>query len=381
MSSFSGMENDVTHGTCGPLQKLLVLDFSTLLPGPLASLMLAEAGARVIKVERPGGGDDMRLYQPRWGTDSAIFSLLNRGKESLVVDLKDEAARATLMPLIQAADVLIEGFRPGVMQRLGLGYDELARINPRIIYCSITAYGQFGTNRDKPAHDLNLMAESGLLALSVTNPIEAVMPPTPVADIAGGSYPALVNILLAIVERAQTDRGRHLDIALADNLFTLGYWALAHGWSHGDWPTERTHLENGASPRYRLYVSRDGKGIAAAALEEKFWHNFCDAVGLRPELRDDSRDPKATTQEISRLIAATDAAVWAERFAARECCCSVIEDLRTAVSKPHFEDRGLFRHRVLNSSGASMPALPVPLDPGFRASSPTQRAAPSLPNE
>ena len=147
-----------------PLADVLVLDFTTLLPGPLATLMLAEAGAQVIKIERPGG-EDMRRYEPRFDGESAMFAMLNRGKKSLVLDLKNEGDRARLMPLVKRADVLVEQFRPGVMARLGLGAKALRKINPRLIYCSITGYGQTGPRAGEAGHDINYIGHTGLLAL------------------------------------------------------------------------------------------------------------------------------------------------------------------------------------------------------------------------
>src|SRR5262245_47228615 len=189
-----------------PLEGLLVLDFSTLLPGPLATLILAEAGAEVIKIERPGG-DEMRAWEPRWGSQSVNFALLNRGKKSIVVDLKDAHHREQLKPLMTRADVLVEQFRPGVMARLGLDYASVSAINPRIIYSSITGYGQTGPRRSVAAHDVNYMADSGLLSLSMGPPSHPVLPPALIADIAGGAYPAVMNIMLALRERDRTGRG------------------------------------------------------------------------------------------------------------------------------------------------------------------------------
>ena len=186
-----------------PLEGCLVVDFSTLLPGPLATLILAEAGAEVVKIERPGG-DEMRAWQPRWGSQSVYFALLNRGKKSVVLDLKNVEHREKLKPLVARADVLVEQFRPGVMARLGLDYASVAAINPRIIYCSITGYGQTGPKRDVAAHDVNYIAESGLLSLSMGPLSHPVVPPALIADIAGGSYPAVMNILLALRERERT---------------------------------------------------------------------------------------------------------------------------------------------------------------------------------
>ena len=182
-----------------PLSGLLVLDFTTLLPGPLATLMLAEAGAEVIKIERPGG-EDMRHYEPRFDGESAMFAVLNRGKKSLVSDLKNAAQRAELVLLLQRADILVEQFRPGVMARLGLGYEAVKALNPKLIYCSITGYGQSGPRADEAGHDLNYIGYTGLLALNPGPVDKPVVPPALIADIGGGTFPAVINILLALNE-------------------------------------------------------------------------------------------------------------------------------------------------------------------------------------
>src|SRR5262245_1953715 len=176
-----------------PLAGIRVLDFSTLLPGPLATLLLAESGAEVIKIERPGRGDEMRSYVPKFGADSVNFAMLNRGKRSIAIDLKAPDAIPRMRPLLESADVVVEQFRPGVMDRLGLGYEALKAINPRIIYCAITGWGQTGPKADIAAHDLNYVAESGMLALAAGADGAPVVPSALVADIAGGTYPAVIN--------------------------------------------------------------------------------------------------------------------------------------------------------------------------------------------
>jgi hypothetical protein len=233
-----------------PLADLLVLDFSTLLPGPMATLLLAEAGAEVVKIERPGTGEEMRTYHPRWGRNSANFALLNRGKTSLALDLKVAADRAHLDRLIDRADILVEQFRPRVMARLGLDAATLAKRNPRLIYCSITGYGQSGPKRDLAAHDLNYIADAGLLALSCGPAETPVIPPALIADIAGGAYPAVMNILLALRERETTGLGCYLDVAMADNLFPFMYWAMATGLATGQWPGTRRQMVT-CSPPHR----------------------------------------------------------------------------------------------------------------------------------
>jgi crotonobetainyl-CoA:carnitine CoA-transferase CaiB-like acyl-CoA transferase len=360
-----------------PLEGLFVLDFTTLLPGPMATLLLAEAGAEVVKVERPGQGEDMRAYSPSWGRDSAYFALLNRGKKSIAVDLKSPQARAELAPLIARADVLVEQFRPGVMERMGLGYADVGALNPKAIYCSISGYGQNGPSRDRAGHDLNYIGDAGLLALSMGPSDAPVAPPALIADIAGGAYPAVINILMALRERDATGRGRRLDIAMTDNLFPFMFWALGDGLAGGVWRGNGDHLLTGGGARYRLYPCADGRILAAAPLEDKFWSEFCDLIGLEEPYRARSFDP-ATIARAAALVRAQPSAHWRERIAGRDCCCSVVASLREALGDPHFAARGLMAHRLVNEAGDEMPALPVPLDPAFRGAADAALSAPAL---
>ncbi|WP_210483594.1 CaiB/BaiF CoA transferase family protein [Microvirga antarctica] len=360
-----------------PLSDLLVLDFSTLLPGPMATLLLVEAGARVVKIEPPSG-DAMRSYPPIWGKDSALFAMLNRGKESLALDLKSSDGLKQVRKLAKEADVLVEQFRPGVMARLGLGPIELAELNPRLIYCSITGYGQTGPRSNEAGHDLNFLGDTGYLALSSGDISAPVQPAAPIGDIAGGSYPAVINILLALEERRQTGRGRHIDIAMSENLFPMTYWALATGFATNEWPGNGTDLVTGSSPRYRVYATRDRKGLVVAALEEKFWSIFCARLDLDVSFRDDSVDPARTMGEIARIVIAEDAEFWTNRFSGADCCCSIMSDISHAVRDPHFVKRGVFAHTVVNERGDTMPALPIPIDPGFRHEPDVARSAPAL---
>jgi alpha-methylacyl-CoA racemase len=349
-----------------PLSGLLVLDFTTLLPGPMATLLLAEAGAEVVKIERPGIGDEMRLYAPKWGQDSVNFALLNRGKKSVSVDLKQPADREKLSDLIARADVLVEQFRPGVMARLSLDYAAVAAVNPQIIYCSIAGYGQNGPKRDQAGHDLNYIGDAGLLSLSM-GPAEApVIPPALIADVAGGAYPAVMNILLALEQRRRTGRGAYLDVAMADNLFPFMYWAIGAGLGSGEWPGNGTGLVTGGSPRYHIYQTRDGRAVAAAPIEQRFWDVFCDVIGLDADLRDDQRSPAETLQRIRSIIASESADIWRERFSGRDCCATVVATVREALADPQFQARGVFARTLVNEQQQSLPALPVPIDSCFR---------------
>ena len=236
-----------------PLEDIRVLDFSTLLPGPFASLMLAEAGAQVVKIERPGRGDEMRSYVPKFGEDSVNFALLNAGKQSITIDLKARDAVERLCPLIAEADIVIEQFRPGVMDRLGLGYAALREINPRLIYCAISGWGQNGPKAMVAAHDLNYLAESGILGLSVGADGAPVIPPVLIADIAGGAYPAVTNILLVLRRRDKSGEGAYLDVAMGGSQVTVADGGLGKGFAADEWRGGSDALVTGGSPRYQLY--------------------------------------------------------------------------------------------------------------------------------
>ena len=359
-----------------PLDGLLVVDFSTLLPGPLASLVLAEAGARVLKVERPGSGDEMRLYEPRFATTSVNFALLNRGKESLVADLKDPADKETVRRLVENADVVIEQFRPGVMDRLGFGYDDVAGANPGVVYCSISGFGQTGKNVDVAGHDLNYLAVAGLLDLVRDSTGAPTLPPALIADIAGGAYPAVINILLALVGRATSGRGAHLDISMTDNLFPLLYWALGNTMGARRPPRPGGELVTGGSPRYQLYRTGDGRFLAAAPLEDRFWARFCDLIGLDDRYRDDASDPAATQAAVTAIIGARTAEAWEAVFAGEDVCCTIVRSVDDAIADPALRERGLFDHG-LRRRAAAMPALPVPVAAALR-SAPADRSYPEL---
>ena len=349
-----------------PLKDILVLDFSTLLPGPMATLMLSEAGAEVIKFERPGTGEDARLTAPKIDGESIGFAVLNHGKRSVAIDLKSKGAMIVLRPLLEKADVLVEQFRPGVMDRLGLGYEAVREINPGLIYCSITGYGQTGPKASTAGHDLNYVGDSGILSLSRGPDAQPTIPFGLVADIGGGTYPAVVNILLALIARQASGQGTHLDIAMSEGAFAFAYWAHAEAVIAGQ-NIESGHSRlTGGLARYRLYTAADGRQIAVGALEEKFWQSFCDVIGLAQELRDDWSDPNASVAEVTRRLGDQPSTHWESLLAAADCCCSVVKTPAEAAADPHFIARGVFE-RKLNISGREVPALPLPIAPEFRS--------------
>lgn len=355
-----------------PLEGLTVLDFTTLLPGPLATLMLAEAGARVIKIERPGG-EDMRRFPPFADGASVLFAQLNRGKEIVELDLKANSAKDQLRHLIASADIVVEQFRPGVMDRLELGYAALAARHPDLIYCSVSGFGQIGPIADRAGHDLNYLALSGLLAQSCGSAGQPALPPAQIADIGGGSFPAVINILLAVLQRQKTGRGCHLDISMTDVMFTFGLFAHAQHAAGETVPEYGTGLLTGGSPRYKLYPAGDGNMIAVAALEQKFWLRLCDLLEIPEALRDDRIDPKATSEAIANAIAKQNAADWDPILSDADCCCCPVRNFEEAHADPHFSARRVFQHRAAMET-RNVEAAVVPICPQFREPPPIRES-------
>ena len=354
-----------------PLEGVLVADFTTLLPGPLATLMLAEAGAEVVKIERPEG-ETARLMLPQVGGHSVGFAMLNRGKKSLLADLKNEKDKAAVTDLVRRADVLVEQFRPGVMERLGFGWEAVRALNPGIVYCSISGYGQYGPRREEAGHDLNYIGATGLLSLSPGPPDMPVVPPALIADIGGGTFPAVINILLALRSRDRTGEGVYLDIAMTDAMFTFARYALTTFAATGKAPKQGELRYVGDSPRYHLYPTKDGKLLACAALEPHFWNAFCVTIGLPQELRIDTRDPLATRDAIKKIVAAETADYWRPKLAAADCCATIVATLEEALADRHFIERGLFGRKIEMPNGQKVTAMPLPIESTLRTEDETR---------
>jgi len=347
-----------------PLDGVTVLDFTTLLPGPLATVMLAEAGARVIKVERPGG-EDMRHYPPFLEGKSVLFEQLNAGKEIVELNLKSDTDRARLGKLVGEADILVEQFRPGVMARLGLDYEPLSKRHPELIYCSITGYGQTGPRAAAAGHDLNYQALTGLLAQSCGTVEHPALPPAQIADIGGGSFPAVTNILLALLQRQKTGRGCHLDIAMSDSMFTYSVFAQAQRIAGQAVDEHGSGLLTGGSPRYRLYPAADGRMIAVAALEDKFWQTLCDLLQIPAALRDDRPDPDATAKAVADAILSRTSKEWEPLLEVADCCVTPVKSVEEAATDPRFAQRGLFA-RTVETGGMEMEQIVLPVAAPFR---------------
>ena len=361
----------------GSLEGIKVIDFSTLLPGPLASLFLSETGAEVIKIEKPGVGDEIRLSNPQWGEQSVSFSLLNRGKKSLSLDLKDPKNLKILIPILKEADIIIEQFRPGVMKRLGLDYESIKKINQDIIYVSITGYGQYGPKSMVAGHDLNYIGNAGLLSISMGRENDTVVPPALVADIAGGSYPAVINILLALRKRDLNKEGSYIDLSMTENLFPFMFWGLGSGFAHNKWPGNSDGVLSGGSPRYNIYKTSDGSYVAAAPLEDRFWNKFCEAIELPKKFIKMQNDQEKVIEEIRKIIGQKEKNYWLDVFNKADCCCSIVKSIEEAINDNHFKVRKIFENKIINNLGEEIPALPIPVDMQFRKDQ-KRTSAPSL---
>ncbi len=261
------------------------------------------------------------------------------------------------------------------MDRLGLGYQAVATINPRLVYCSITGYGQTGPYAQVAAHDMNYQAQTGMVGLGGDANGTPSVPPVLTADLAGGAYPAMMNILLGLRKRDRDGVGCHLDISMADNLFPLMYWGLGNGWAAGQWPRGGNELVTGGSPRYQIYQTSDQKFLTAAPLEDKFWGNFLTVLGATELQQVDN--PALVKASIARIIAQHPVAYWNARFAGQDTCVCEVIGLEQAVQDPHFLARGVFSRTITTPSGKTIPALPTPIS-GVFLNSQQKQSSPDL---
>lgn len=324
------------------LSGIKILDLSHYISGPFASLMLHDMGARVIKIEPPRG-DEMRNLGPRDPRgDPVFYGALNAGKSLLHLDLKTASGRARMHELIEDADVLIEGFRPGVMTRLGLDYPSLRALHPALIYCSISGYGVSGPLSPVAGHDGNYLATSGILDRNGAE--KPVFFDPPVADMAGALF-AAIAILGALNGRNRTGQGTHIELGLADTLMPLQLMQIAEWGANATIPERRSTYLNGAAAWYQVYPTADARHVMLGAVETKFWRNFCVAAGREDWIvrYDDAFPQTALVAELSGFFAQHTAEQIAARFADVECCLSPVLDLEEALTSPQVLARGLVR--------------------------------------
>lgn len=325
-----------------PLDGIRVLDLTRLLPGPFCTLLLADFGADVIKVEDPNDGDYARWYEPKTGEYSALFSSLNRNKRSISLNLKSEVDKQIFIDLVKTSDVLVESFRPGVMKRLGLGYEELKNHNPRLIYCAITSYGQTGPYSEMPGHDLNFLSYSGLLHLQGEPNKKPMIPSVQIGDIGGGSLMAAIGILLSIIDASKTGRGEFIDISMLDGTVSWMQTILPDYFVTQKLPGRGELVLNGGKACYEVYETKDNRYISVGALEYKFWRNFCHVIG-KEELTDQLNAPldrqKIMKEEIKTVMLQKTLKEWLNQFKGVDACVSPVLTPEEMLHDPQIKHR------------------------------------------
>lgn len=358
-----------------PLNGLKVLDFTTLLPGPYATQLLADMGAEVIRIESTTRPDMLNAIPPLLGDVSAAHATINRGKQSLALDLKHPLAQDIVCRLLNEYDIVVEQFRPGVMTRLGFDYAQLSRILPKLIYCSISGYGQTGPLSGRAGHDINFMAQSGLASYSGTQQRGPVLSGFQIADIAGGSHHAVMAILAAVIHRENTGEGQYLDISMSDAALALNCIPAAAAHVGEPDPSYETDLLNGGS-FYDYYRTADDRYLSVGCLETQFLFPLLEVLELH-QWADKLTSETIMKPELSEAIAARIADhsldYWTVRFASIDCCVEPVLDLSEALALPHFAARHMTSQAVL-ASGDIINQVNTPLP--FKTDKPKQAGQP-----
>ena len=345
-----------------PLAGLRVLDLTRLLPGAACTLHLADLGADVIKIEDTREGD----YARRLGlsadapaaSTTAVYRMINRNKRSLALDLKAVGGRDAFLRLARDADAIVESFRPGVMDKLGIGYALVSELNPGIVYCAITGYGQTGPYRDRAGHDINYLGYAGVLDQTGAALGPPVLSNLQVADLLGGAAGAAIGILAALYDAQRTGRGRYVDVAMTEGALAHNIFALHALETNGCAPARGEDLLTGGVPCYGVYATQDGRHLAVGALEAKFWRALCETLG-RPDLVArqfaTGADGASARSELAAIFAAAPLAHWAERFAAVDCCVTPVLTLDETLANEQVRARDMI---VTGSDGGRQYAPP-----------------------
>jgi crotonobetainyl-CoA:carnitine CoA-transferase CaiB-like acyl-CoA transferase len=368
--------------TQAALEGVRVLDLTRLLPGGLCTLTLADLGAEVLKVEAPGGGDYARAREPRYASEepsssSASYIALNRNKRSVVIDLKDEAGRGAFLELAEGADVVVESFRPGALDRLGVGYEALREANPRLIYCALTGWGQEGPFSNRAGHDINYLASMGLLSLTGASEESPTVAPIQIADTAGAML-ATVSILAALNARASAGEGQYLDVSLSHSaLYTYG---MGVGAALGPWPVPAREeaLFSGGVVCYQAYRASDG-WVALGALEERFWDAWCRGVD-REDLLGSRYEPTGspTHAAVAEVFAARTCAEWDAFGLRHDCCLNAVVGLREALGSEQVRAREMVIETEQPGIAEPIRTMGSPLRLSGTPVDPARRSAPAL---
>ncbi len=332
----------------GPLTGMKILDLSRLLPGPYCSLMLGDLGADVLKIEDPKLGDYMRWWGPRVNKQSAFFLMVNRNKKSMKLNLKTDWGRDIFFRLVRQHDVLLEGFRPGVMERLGLGYEALKEENPGLIYCAITGYGHTGPYRDRAGHDLNYLSLAGVLGTIGPKGGPPVIPGVQIADIGGGAMFAALGILAAYIARQETGKGQFIDVSMLDGSFAWLTVPLGKTLADGEDPKPGDSFLTGRYACYRIYETKDGRHMGLGALEPQFWEAFCKLVNREDLVGYQFAEGEKQTHlisEVSGIFKEKTRQEWVGFLKDTDCCCEPVN----SVSEALMDSQLLAREMILEA--------------------------------
>lgn len=330
----------------GLLTGLKMVDLSRLLPGPYCSLLLADLGMEVLKVEDPEQGDYMRKMGPIRKKDSVYFLSINRNKKSMTLNLKMEAGKEIFYKLIESYDIVLESFRPGVMDRLGIGYQELKKRNPRVIFCSLSGYGQDGPYRERSGHDINYIGLGGILELTGMKNNPPIPPAVQIADIGGGGMMAAIAILAAIIHREKTVEGQYLDVSMLDGVIS---WLSMHAGKYffdEELPKRGDMLLTGRYACYQVYPTRDGRSMSLGALEPKFWKNFCETIGRRDLVQKqfiEGEEQLRLIEEIHNFFKTKTQKEWIDFFKNTDACCEPILTLDEVFYHPQVLHRQMVK--------------------------------------
>lgn len=351
-----------------PLEGTRILDLTRLLPGPYATQLLGDMGATVVKVEQPGTGDYMRDMEPRLADgESHVFSILNRNKESVSLDLKDERGQEAFLTLAEEADAVVEGFRPGVVDRLGIDYETVRARNESIVYCSLTGFGQDSPYLDWAGHDINYIGVGGLLGMTGEADEKPTVPGLPVADYAGGMLCAF-SLMVGLFQAAQTGEGDYYDVSMTD---TIVSWLTSYAADvlnpQGTTPERGETQPAGKYPCYQVYETADGNYVTLGAMEFHFWVEFCETVGLEQYANEGDHYPEGerlaeVEAAVADVFASKTRAEWIEALDESAVPIAPVNDLDEVWSDPHVEARGLLAH--LDVDGERVPVVDNPVETG-----------------
>ena len=335
----------------GALSGITVLDLSRLLPGPFCSMILADHGARVISVE-----------DKRFIADDLFITSVNRNKEHMALDLKTPEGKEIFYRLVTKTDVLLEGFRPGVVHRLGIDYDTVRKINPKIIYCSITGYGQTGPNKNRAGHDVNFLGYSGVLDLMGEPNMPPSIPGVQIADIVGGGMNAAIGLLLALWARERTGKGQYIDISMTDGTLSLLPLTLFFLQRTGEIPKRGEWILSHRYAFYNTYETSDGRHISIGAVENRFWKRLCEHLGV-PEyssLQYDENRRQEILEFMRKTFKQKSLSEWEDELVDLDVCWGPIQNLNEILQDPVFREREMVVDMVQNN-GEKTVALGVPI--------------------